>query len=193
MLHSIARFSLAAALSAGMAAAAVAAPVTYQLDARHSFASFSYEHIGLSNQQHRFNGTKGTIVLDTEAKTGSVDVTIDTTTITTGNDTFDKHIQGPDFLDTEMFPDATFKSTKVIFEGDKPVAVEGNLTIKGETKPVKLDLVSFAAREHPQVKKPAIGANATAVIKRSDFKADKFVPAVSDEVTLHLSVEAIAP
>jgi len=193
MLHSIARFSLAAALSAGMAAAAVAAPVTYEVDARHSFASFGYEHIGLSIQQHRFNGTKGTIVLDTEAKTGSVDITVDTTTITTGNDAFDKHIQGPDFLDTEAFPDATFKSTKVIFEGDKPVAAEGDLTIKGVTKPVKLDLTYFAAREHPQVKKPALGANATAVIKRSDFNAAKFVPAVADEVTLKLAVEAIAP
>ncbi|MCB5364874.1 polyisoprenoid-binding protein [Pusillimonas sp. CC-YST705] len=192
MFPSIMRFSLATALTVGMSAA-VAAPVTYELDPSHSFAGFSYPHIGLSTQQQRFNGAKGTIVLDTDAKTGSVDVTVDTTSITTGHDGFDKHIQGPEFLDTAAHPTATFKSSKVIFEGDKPVAAEGDLTIKGVTKPVTLKLTSFASKEHPMAKKPAIGANATAVIKRSEFNASKFVPAVSDDVTLVLVVEAIAP
>lgn len=192
MLHSIMRLSLAAALSVGVGSA-VAAPVTYELDGSHSFAAFSYPHIGLSTQQQRFNGTKGTIVLDTEAKTGSVDVIVDTTTISTGHAGFDKHIQGPDFLDTAAHPTATFKSSKVVFEGDKPVAVEGDLTIKGVTKPVTLKLSSFASKEHPMAKKPAIGANATTVIKRSDFNASKFVPAVGDDVTLQLVVEALAP
>lgn len=192
MLHSIARFSLAAVLSAGVTTVA-AAPVTYEVDASHSFASFAYPHIGLSTQQQRFNSTKGTIVLDTEAKSGSVDVTVDTTSITTGHAGFDKQIQSPDFLDTAAHPTATFKSSKIVFEGDKPVAAEGELTIKGVTKPVTLKLTSFSAKDHPMAKKPAIGANATALIKRSDFNASKFVPAVGDDVTLLLTVEAIAP
>jgi len=192
MLNSIARFSLAAVLSTGLSTA-FAAPITYELDSSHSFAAFSYGHLGLTTQQQRFNGTQGTIVLDTDAKTGSVEVTVDTTTITTGHDGFDKQIQGPEFLDTEAHPTATFKSSKIVFEGDAPVAVEGDLTIKGVTKPVTLAVTSFNAKEHPMVKKPVIGVNAEAVIKRSEFNAAKFVPAVDDEVTLRLVVEAIQP
>lgn len=190
MLKSIARVSLAAVLSAGTAAA-YAAPVTYELDPAHSFAAFAYTHLGLTTQTQRFNGTTGTIVLDIEAKTGSAEVVVDTTTITTGSESFDKQIQTAEFLDTQAHPTATFKSSKVIFEGDKPVAVEGDLTIKGVTKPATLKLTSFNAKEHPMAKKPVVGANAEAVIKRSDFNAAKFVPAVADEVTLLLVVEAI--
>jgi hypothetical protein len=86
---------------------------------------------------------------------------IDTKSVDTGYDTFNEHIQGEDFLDTAKYPTATFKSTKVIFEGDKPAKVEGNLTLKGVTKPVTLTVTSFQAMPHPMLKKDAIGANAT--------------------------------
>src|SRR3546814_3657598 len=104
------------------------------------------------------------------------------TSIDTGFEMFDGHIQGADFLDTAKFPTATFKSTKVIFEGDKPVSIEGNLTIKGITKPVTLTVTSFFNGPHPMLKKDSIGANATTVIKRSEFNAGKFAPGVGDDV-----------
>jgi polyisoprenoid-binding protein YceI len=111
--------------------------------------------------------------------------------VNTGYALFNQHLQGEDFFDTAKYPAITFKSTKVKFEGDKPVAVEGNLTIKGVTKPVTLTVTSFHSMPHPMLKKDAIGANATAKVKRSEFNMGKNVPYVSDEVTLTIAVEAI--
>jgi polyisoprenoid-binding protein YceI len=181
----------AAVLTALTLSPAFAAPETYALDASHTYPRFSYSHFGFSKQLSRFNKTSGTVVLDKAAKTGSVDVTIDMKSVDTGSDLFDQHIQGADFLDTANHPTATFKSTKVIFDGDKPARVEGNLTIKGVTKPVTLSVTSFLAKPHPMLKKDALGANATAMIKRSDFNAGKYAPNVGDEVTLEIAIEAI--
>lgn len=183
---------IAAAFASLFATQALAAPITYSLDPSHTFPRFSYNHMGMSKQILRFNKTTGTVVFDKEAKEAKVDVTIDTKSIDTGVAAFNEHIQGDDFLDTAKYPTATFKSTKVVFEGDKPVAVEGDLTIKGVTKPVTLQITSFFNGPHPMLKKDAIGANATAVIKRSEFNAGKFAPAVSDEVTLDIALEAVA-
>lgn len=186
------RLALASALTALMSAPLMAEPVTYTVDDSHTFADFSYNHMGLSQQLNTFEKASGTVVLDLEAKTGEVDITIDTTSVNTGHEAFNGHIQGEDFLDTAQFPTATFKSTKVVFEENTPTAVEGDLTIKGITKPVTLEILHFNAMPHPMLKKPAMGANAKVDIKRSDFNADKFAPAVSDEVTLTLSFEGIA-
>jgi len=172
-------------------ATAFAEPVSYGLDSTHSFSRFGYSHLGMSTQQSRFNKTEGTVVLDKAAKTGSVDVTVDIKSVDTGSDVFNGHIQGEDFFDSAKFATATFKSTKVIFNGDAPATIEGNLTLKGVTKPVTLTVTHFVAQPHPMMKKEAIGADATAVIKRSDFNMSKYVPYVSDEVTLTISVEAL--
>src|SRR5690606_2721288 len=122
---------VAAAFATFFAGQALAAPQTYVLDPSHTFPRFSYNHMGMSKQILRFNETTGSVVLDKEAKDAKVDVTIDMTSIDTGFETFDEHIQGEDFLDTAKYPTATYKSTKVVFEGDKPVSIEGDLTIKG--------------------------------------------------------------
>ena len=185
------RLTLAVAALATLSGAAFAAPETFVIDGAHTFPRFSYSHFGFSTQLSRFNKTSGKIVLDREAKTGSVDVVIDTKSVDTGFEVFNGHIQGEDFLSTEKFPTATFKSTKVRFEGDKPVAVEGDLTIKGVTKPVTLTLTSFILQPHPMLKKDAIGANATTKISRTEFGAGKYAPNVGDEVTIDLAVEAI--
>lgn len=185
------RLTLAAAAIATLSGTVLAAPETFVIDGSHTFPRFSYSHFGFSTQLSRFNKTSGKIVLDREAKTGSVDVVIDTKSVDTGFDVFNGHIQGEDFLSTEKFPTATFKLTKVRFEGDKPVAVDGDLTIKGITKPVTLTLTSFILQPHPMLKKDAIGANATTKISRTEFGAGKYAPNVGDEVTIDLAVEAI--
>ncbi|MFA7669977.1 MAG: YceI family protein [Burkholderiaceae bacterium] len=182
---------IAAAFAAFFAGQALAAPQTYVVDSSHTFPRFSYDHMGLSKQILRFNKTTGTVVLDKDAKQAQVDVTIDMKSVDTGFEPFNGHIQGEDFLDTAQFPTATFKSTKVNFEGDKPVSIEGDLTIKGVTKPVTLTVTSFFNGPHPMMKKDTIGANATAVISRTAFNAGKFAPGVGDEVTLDIALEAI--
>lgn len=170
---------------------ALAAPQTYVVDGAHSFPRFSYNHFGYSTQLSRFDRTTGTIVLDVAAKSATVDIVIDTTSVDTGFAQFNGDIQSGDFLDTAKYPKATFKSTKVIFDGDKPVSIEGNLTLKGVTKPVVLAVSSFQAMQNPMLKKDAIGANASATIRRSDFNAGKYAPYVSDEVRIDVALEAI--
>lgn len=179
------------ATAALFASPAFAAPETFVIDGTHTFPRFSYNHFGYSKQLSRFNKTTGTVTFDKVARTGAVDVTIDMKSVDTGVALFDEHIQGEDFLDTGKFPTATFKSTRVVFDGDKPASVDGDLTIKGITLPVTLTVSSFHAMPHPMVKKDAIGANASTVIKRSAFNAGKHAPYVSDEVTLEIALEAI--
>lgn len=190
-MNKFTRIAAVFALATGLATPALAAPATYVIDPTHTFARFSYDHFGLSTQLSRFDKTSGTIVLDKEAKAASVDVVIDTTSVDTGYATFNEHIQAPDFLDTAQFPTATFKSTKVDFAGDQPTAIHGNLTIKGITRPVTLTVKRYVNMPHPMLKKDAIGADATTVIKRSDFNASKYVPNVGDEVTISVALEAV--
>lgn len=190
-MQALTRIAAALALSAAAAAPALAAPETFVLDGSHTFPRFSYSHFGYSTQLSSFSKTTGKVVFDKAAKTGAVDIVIDTKSVNTGFETFNEHIQGEDFLNTAKFPTATFKSTKVVFEGDKPAKVEGQLTIKGVTKPVTLTVTSFQAMPHPMMKKDAIGANAYTVIKRSEFNAGKYAPYVGDEVRIDVALEAI--
>jgi len=179
------------AIAATMSTAAIAAPETYIIDSNHSMPRFSYNHFGYSTQLSRFDKATGKVVIDRATKTGSVDVTIDTTSVNTGLALFNEHIQAEDFFNTAKFPTATFVSNKMNFVGDKPVSIDGILTIKGVSKPETLTVTSFMCMPHPMQKKDACGANATVVVKRSDFNMVKHVPYVSDEVTITLPVEAV--
>jgi polyisoprenoid-binding protein YceI len=186
-MKKLAAFALAASLSS----AVFAAPETYVIDGTHTLPRFEYSHFGYSTQLSRFDKTSGTIVLDRAAKTGSVDVLIDATSVDTGYPLFNGHIQGEDFFDTAKYPTITFKSTSVKFDGDKVASVDGALTVKGITKPVTLTVTSFKCMPHPMLKKDACGANATTTIKRSEFNAGKYAPYVSDDVVLTIPVESI--
>lgn len=181
--------AMLAVLASASATTALAAPVTYSFDPNHSFVRFGYSHMGFSHQQSQFDKITGSITFDAQAKTGSVDVTIDTTSVDTGSPLFNMHIQGPDYLDTAMYPTATFKSTHVRFKGDEPVSVQGTLTLKGVTHPVTLTVEHFKAGMNMQ-KKPALGADAVAHIKRSDFNMGKNAPMVGDDVTVTVDFEA---
>jgi len=181
----------ALALAAAFAVPAFAAPETFVIDTNHTKPRFEYSHFGYTTQVGRFDTTAGKIIFDAAARTGTVDVTIDAKSVSCGYPVLNEHLQGKDFFDTGHYPTITFKSTAVRFQGDKPVAVEGRLTIKGISRPVTLTITSFLHRPHPIAKKDAIGANATTRIKRSDFNAGKYAPYVSDEVTLNIPVEAI--
>ena len=190
-MNRIAKLSAALLVSFAAASPALAAPEVYNVEGTHTFPRFSYSHFGLSTQLSKFDKTTGTVTLDKVAKTGAVDITIDTRAVDTGSAAFNEHIQAEDFLDTAKYPTATFKSTRVVFAGEQPTAIEGDLTIKGITKPVTLKVNNFATMIHPMVKKDAIGANASAVIKRSEFNAGKHSPLVGDEVTITVAIEAI--
>ena len=190
-MQKLTQLTAALILASAVAAPALAAPETFVVDGTHTFPRFSYSHFGFSTQLSHFNKTTGKVVLDKAAKTATVDIEIDTKSVDTGYATFNEHIQGEDFLDTAKYPTATFKSSKVVFEGDKPIAIEGLLTLKGVTKPVTLTASSYKAMPHPMMKKDAIGANAWTVVKRSEFNAGKYAPNVGDEVRIDIAIEAI--
>ncbi|MEO8384460.1 MAG: YceI family protein [Betaproteobacteria bacterium] len=179
------------AVAVSLSIPAFAAPETFVMDNNHTFPSFSYTHMGFSTQQSKFDKTTGKVTIDRAAKTGSMDLSIDTKSVNTGSELFNGHLKGEDFFNVEKFPAITFKSSNFKFDGDKVASIAGDLTIKGITKPVTLTVSSFHCGPHPFAKKEACGANASTKIKRTEFNAGKYVPGVSDEVTLNIVVEAI--
>jgi polyisoprenoid-binding protein YceI len=153
-----------------LAAAAQAAPVTYNVDPQHTYPAFEADHMGgLSIWRGKVNSTSGKVVLDTAAKGGSVDVTMDMKSIDFGMDKMNEHANSPDIFDTAKFPTATFSGKLGGFKGDVPTEVVGNLTLHGVTKPATLKINTFMCKPNPMTKKEVCGADASANINREDF------------------------
>jgi len=150
--------------------AASAAPVKYEVDWKHTHPSFEADHFGgMSVWRGKFNKTTGNIVLDSAAKTGSVDISIDTSSIDTGLDELNDHLKTKDFFEVEKYPTATYRGKFSAFKDGNPTEVEGQLTLHGVTKPVTLKLNSFKCMPHPMKKIEFCGADAVATINREDF------------------------
>ncbi|NIE86487.1 MULTISPECIES: YceI family protein [unclassified Burkholderia] len=162
----------AGALAAALSIPAMAAPVTYQLDPSHTYPSFETDHFGgLSVWRGKFDTSSGTVTIDRAAHTGSVEVTTKIASIHTGSAKLDEHVQTPDFFDAAKYPDATFKGT-LKFDGDKPVAAVGNLTLHGVTKPLTLTINSFKCMQHPMLKREVCGVDAAGEFNRDEFGVD---------------------
>jgi polyisoprenoid-binding protein YceI len=148
-----------------------AAPAVYDVDPDHTHPSFEADHFGgMSVWRGKFTSSSGKIVLDREAKSGTVDITIDPATVSTGVSDLDKHLRSTDFLDVEKFPTATYKGKFTKFKDGAPTEVQGDLTLHGVTKPVTLTLHSFKCMTHPM--NPQLefcGSDASATINREDF------------------------
>jgi polyisoprenoid-binding protein YceI len=189
------RTNLKIKLTAAVLAAAVSIPAfaldSYTIDPQHSFPGFEVNHLGFSNMHGSFLSTSGKIMLDPAGKAGSIDATIDLSSVTTGLAKRDDHLRSPDFFDVAKYPTMTYKSTKLKYNGSDLAGADGELTLHGVTKPVSLTLTNFRCGANPISKKPTCGGNATASIKRSDFGITTGVPAVSDEVKITIEVEAI--
>jgi polyisoprenoid-binding protein YceI len=185
--------AVCAAVALGAACGVVsAAPVTYKIDSRHSFPSFEADHFGgMSVWRGKFNETSGTIVLDREAKTGTVDVTIVTRSVSTGLADLDKHLKGSDFFDVEKFSAATYKGKFSKFKGDVPTEVQGELTIRGISKPVTLTLTTFKCMVNPFDKKTFCGADAHATFDREQYGMD-YGKSVGFEMGVKLAIQVEA-
>ena len=180
--------TLAPILSAG----AVAAPVKYAIDGDHAYPSFEADHFGgMSVWRGKFNKTSGTVVLDREAKTGAVDVTIDLSSVDTGLDKLNTHLKGADFFDTAKYPSLVFKSSNFRFKGEAVDEVAGELTMHGATKPVTLKAERFVCTAHPMRKTPVCAGDFSATIQRSDWGISTYSPNVGESVTLSIQVEAL--
>jgi polyisoprenoid-binding protein YceI len=170
---------------------ALAAEESYVIEPTHSQPNFEVQHMGgFSTQRGSFGKLSGKIVLDRAAKKGSIDATIDTTSIRSFSTVLDGKLKSDEFFDVAKYPTITFKSTNLSFEGDRLVAASGDLTMLGVTKPATLKVVNFTCGEQPFNKKAMCGAEATATIKRSEWGMNNSLKAASDDVKLTLPVEA---
>jgi len=183
------RFAVAAFLVAF--AAPTFSQENYRVDPLHTAATFSVSHLGLSLQRGSFGKTTGMVMLDRSARNGSIDVAIDAASVTSGSTSRETMLKGEDYFNVAQFPSITFKSTKLKFDGDRVVSADGELTIRGVTKPVTLTVADFKCAVHPATKKPACGAEVTASVKRSEFGMTKNTASTSDDVTIAIAIEAI--
>jgi polyisoprenoid-binding protein YceI len=159
-----------ASLAALLGASAVAAPVTYTLDPNHTYPSFAADHFGgLSVWRGKFDATSGKVVYDKEAKAGSIEVTVDMTSIDFGMPKLNDHAKSAEIFDAAKFPTATYAGKFTKFSGASPTEAEGTLTMHGVTKPVTLKIDSFKCIQNPATHKEVCGADASAILNRADF------------------------
>lgn len=176
-----------------LAGVTTAAPVTYNIDPSHTFPAFEADHMGgLSLWRGKFNKTSGKVVLDVAAKTGTVEVTVDAKSIDFGFDALDQHANGPDMLDTAKFPTAVYKGTISKWNGDAPAEVDGQFTLRGVTRPLKLSINTFLCKPNPLSRRETCGADASATFNRADFGMDYGKDfGFKMEVKLLISIEAV--
>jgi polyisoprenoid-binding protein YceI len=181
----------AACVAAFAASAAVAAPQTYVIDPEHTTPLFEVRHMGMSLQRGLFTNTTGTIVLDRAARKGAIDVVIGTGSVVTGSRVLTDVLKRDDFFNAEKFPVMRFVSRELAFEGDVPVAANGELTLLDAKRPVVLKIADFTCGAQLYTRRPMCAAEATATIRRSEFGMTYGIPRVAgDEVRIVIPVEA---
>ena len=181
---------LVVALLAAGATSAFAAD-TYNIDPNHTYPSFEADHLGISVWRGKFTKTSGKVTVDRAAKTGTLDIVIDAKSIDFGHEKMSAHARSPEMFNVEKFPEVTYKSKSLKFDGDKLVAVEGDMTLMGVTKPMTLTVKSFKCIMHPMLKREVCGADVAAEFKRSDFGLNYGLPRFSPDVKLAIQVEAV--
>ena len=184
--------AFAVAMASLAATGAYAAPVTYKIDPFHSYPAFEADHFGgLSVWRGKFNRSSGTVIYDREARSGTVDVTIETKSIALGLDAMNEHVMSPDMLDVAKYPTATFKGKLAKFKGDQPTEVQGELTLHGVTQPVTLKVNNFLCKYIEFTKKDTCGADASGTFNREAFGISYGKDlGFRMDITLRISVEA---
>jgi len=164
MRSSFIALAAAALLSTGLAQAESA---SYAIDPTHTFATFEIGHFGTTTNRGRFDKKTGSVTLDKAAKTGKVEITLDTTSINTGTVAFDKHLQSADLFDAAKHPTMTFVGDKFTFDGDKVSSVSGNLTLLGKTAPLTLKATQFNCYQSPMLKREVCGGDFEGTVDRT--------------------------
>lgn len=176
----------------------VAAPLSalgqtesYTIDPYHTIPHFYLEYHGFGTIPGRFNKTAGKFTIDRTSRKGSLELTVETASVTTGDGergsrprSRDEHLRSADFFNAAEFPRMTYRSGSVKFSGDTPVEVEGQLTLLGVTRPMTLRIERWLCKDHPVYKRATCGGNASGVLKRSEFGMKYGLPNVGDEIRL---------
>ena len=188
---------LSALVLAAVPFAAAAAPESYTVDPYHTFPNFTIER-PVSVMYGRFNKTSGKVMLDRAAKSASVELAIEAASVDTGDNdkgsrprSRDEHLRAADFFNAAEFPRISYKSTGVAFTGDNPSAIDGNFTMLGVTKPLRLTVERFKCIPATANAKERCGGNATGKLRRSDFGMKYGVPNLADELALNIEFEML--
>ena len=185
------RFAAAALLAATFAAQA--ASVTYNIDPMHTYPSFEADHMGISTWRGKFDKTSGTVTMDRDAGTGTVDIVVDMNSGDFGLEALNKVAKGKELFESAKYPKAHFKGTLEGFTDGAPTRAVGTLELHGKTNPVTLDIKKFKCIPHPMFKREACGADIYATIDREQFgMAAGKEYGFSMAVDLRIQVEAIA-
>ena len=164
---------------------------SYNIEPGHTYPSFEADHLGISFWRGKFLKTSGKVTLDRAAQNGTLEINIDASSIDFGHAKMNEHARSKDMFNIEKFPNITYKSTALKFDGDKLVAVEGEMTLLGVTKPMKLTINHFKCIMHPMLKREVCGADASAQFDRTDFGLNYGIPRFAPDVKLAIQVEAV--
>jgi polyisoprenoid-binding protein YceI len=165
----------------------------YTIDPAHTYASFEVDHLGFSTQRGQFNRSSGIVEFDPEEKTGRIDISIETASLDTGFALRDDVLRGDDWFKAKDYPYIFFRSQKLIFTEEKLSAVDGILVMLGEIRPMRLEVSRFKCGLNLASRKRGCGADATGVLRRSEFGLSNGLPFIGDEVRLRVQVEAYLP
>lgn len=179
-------FSMVAAV---IALPAYAAPEKYVIDPDHTYPSFEMPHMGISVWRGKFTRSTGEVTLDLAAHRGSVKIEIASGSIDFGHPGMETHAITEDWLNTKKYPTMTYAGT-LRFDGDTPSGIDGMLTLRGVTKPVKLTINTFTCIDHPYYKKPVCGADASGEFDRADFGMTQYTDNGMGRMRLQIQVEA---
>ena len=183
-------------LLASLAASMFAAPAfaaDYAIDPTHTHVAFKIDHVGFSHVLGIFGNVAGTLSFD-PANVGAskLNVTIQADSLNTISSQRDADLKGADWLDTAEFATITYVGKTFTKTDDTHGTIVGDLTIRGVSKPVTLNVTFNKAGVHPMTKDDAVGFDATATFKRSDFGIKTYLPYIGDELSVDISTEAHA-
>lgn len=171
---------------------AFAAAERYNVDASHTNILVSVSHLGFSDMVLEALQPEGTLFFDQESpQNSSIEITLKAQNIDGDDEKFNAHLQSADFFDTANFPKITFNSTKIDVTGEDTGVVSGDLTLLGITKPVSLDVKFNKAGTNPFTQAETIGFSAKGKLKRSEFGMGYGLPAIGDDITININLEAI--
>ena len=163
---------------------------TYGLDKNHAYITITYSHLGFSHPSIGFGDFDAELELDSaHPEESDLDVVIRSDSVDSGVAEFDTHLKGEEFFHANQYPEITFSATDIEMTGPSTGRVTGDLTIRGITRPVTLDVTLNKAAQHPMLKVPTLGLDAHATVSRSAWGMTRAVPFVSDDVDIHISVE----
>jgi polyisoprenoid-binding protein YceI len=184
--------TLIAAAVFAVAGIAQAQAATYNIDPTHTFVTFEAKHFNTSTLRGRFDKKEGSVNFDRAAKSGSADITIDATSVSTGVAPLDTHLKSKDFFNAGVTPSVKFVGDKFSFNGDKVSAVSGNLTMLGKTLPVTLTATNFNCYENPMLKREVCGGDFETTLTRSQWGMNYGLSfGIPDNIRLLIQIEAV--